>query len=318
MNDTQGILFDEESHEYTRNGIVYISTTTLLKKYGLSADYAGIPASVLQKAATKGKSVHKGLELYVQGDKSMVGILQEVALFDNYVQLKGLDTTAMIPEQIIYNDQYRIAGTVDLQYVDGSSIVADFKTTSSLHIDVVAWQLSIYAFILAQGDLMKYYFYKLQAIHFNAGRMYVKDIYTVDYDAVKALLEANLNGDPVFNYVKPNKVISNSEELLVKQLLNEKKTLEENLEFVESELSTVLEKIKTSMEKHKEYSYKTPDLSIVYTSSVERRSLNQTKAKEFLEKKGENLDDYMNVTTSAPSIKASIPKPKLGKDKDED
>jgi CRISPR/Cas system-associated protein endoribonuclease Cas2 len=305
------INFDEQSHEYTRNGVTYISTTQLLKKFGLSADYAGIPDAVLQKAANKGKAVHKGLELYIQGDDTMISLIKEVELFNNYVTLKALDRKAMIPEQVIYNDQYRIAGTVDLQYVDGNSnIIADFKTTSTLHIDVVAWQLSIYNYILVNGDLMKYYFNKLQAIHFNNGRMYVKEIYTVDYDAVKALLEANNNNATVFNYVKPNKVISTSQETLIKQLLTEKKAYEEHLETLDKEIEVVLNLIKDDMEKHKEYSYKTPDLNIVYTPEVRRRSLNQTKVKEYLVKQGEDIDNYMNETTSAPSIKASIPKVK--------
>jgi CRISPR/Cas system-associated protein endoribonuclease Cas2 len=309
------INFDEASHEYTRNGVTYISTTQILKKYGLSADYAGIPDSVLQKAATKGKAVHKGLELYIQGDDTMIGLVKEVELFDNYIKLKGLDRTKMVPEQIIYNDVYRIAGTVDVQYVeDGSHIIADFKTTSSLHIDAVAWQLSIYNYIVSNGDVMKYYFNKLRVVHFNQGKMYVKEVYTVDYDAVKALLEANKNNDPVFTYVKPKKVISDSQELLVKQILAEKQLYEENIDKLDKELSVVLKDIKDNMEQHKEYSYKTPDLSIVYTPEVRRRSLNQTKAKEFIEKQGEDLNDYFNETVTAPSIKATLPKQKPGND----
>jgi hypothetical protein len=309
------INFDEASHEYTRNGVLYISTTQLLKKYGLSVDYAGIPDAVLQKAASKGKAIHKGLELYIQGDKSMIGLLKEVELFDNYIQLKGLDIKQMTPEQVIYDDIYKIAGTVDLQYIDGAlQYIADFKTTSSLHLDAVAWQLSIYSFIISKGDLMKYYFIKPQVIHFNLGKMYVKDIHTIDYDAVKALLQANLDGNPVFNYVKPNKILSDSEELLIKQLLNEKQQYEEGLKLVESELTIVLEKVKNEMEKHKEYAFRTPDINIIYTPEITRRSLNQTKVKNYIIQQGENIDDYYNESISAPAIKASIPKSKIDTD----
>ena len=55
---------------------------------GYQPTYANIPASILNNAATKGKAVHKALELYIGGDTSMVGLLEEVSLFDNYVKVK--------------------------------------------------------------------------------------------------------------------------------------------------------------------------------------------------------------------------------------
>ena len=40
------ISFDPVTHTYTRNNVQYTSVTTLLKNYGLSADYTGIPQDV--------------------------------------------------------------------------------------------------------------------------------------------------------------------------------------------------------------------------------------------------------------------------------
>ncbi len=308
---TTPIQFDADSHTYTRNQKEYISVTTLLKKFGLSADYANISETVLKKAAEKGNAIHKALELYINGDKSMIDLVDEVKLFDNYVNLKNLDINTMTSEMIVFDDNSKTAGTVDLQYSnEGNDYIADFKTTSTLHIDVVAWQLSIYAYILAKGDMLKYYLYKLQAIHFYGGRMYVKNIYTIDYEQVEALLEANLKGETEFNYVKPNKIISKSQETLVMQLLNEIEQNKETGTALKEELDKVLDVVKDTMEKEKEYSYSTDNIRIIYNPHIVTRSLNQKKVKEYLENAGENLEDFYTIIQQAPRITAKIPKPK--------
>lgn len=299
--------FDEEKHEYTLGGNTFTSTTQLLKKYGLSADYTGIPDAVLQQAANKGKAVHKALELYIGGDRSMLGLLDEVDLFDNYVKVQNINLGNAKSEEVVYDTQYRIAGTVDFQYIDGSDVViADFKTTSTLHLDSVAWQLSIYNYLVSKGDIMTYYFNKLKVFHFVNGKLYVKDVYTINYDTVKALFEANLNNDPVFNYVKSTKVITDSDSLLVKQLLTEIEIYESVIKKLDSELNIVLERVKENMIKQKDYSVRTPEFSIVYVGPVHRKSLNTKKVKEFLIKHGEKVDDYMNETISKDSVRARL------------
>ena len=55
------INFDETTHTYSRNGNIYTSVTTLLANYKLSANYNNIPKDVLNKAAQRGKEVHKML-----------------------------------------------------------------------------------------------------------------------------------------------------------------------------------------------------------------------------------------------------------------
>lgn len=299
--------FDEQKHEYERNGTIYTSVTQLLKKYGLSANYDGIPQDVLNKAANKGKNIHKNLELYINGDKSMLGTVNEVDMFDNYVKTRGIDLAMTKSEQMVYDDNYKIAGTVDIQYADGSdSIVADFKTTSQLHIDAVAWQLSIYNYLLSKGDVMTYYFNKLKVFHYTGTKLYVKDVYLVDFDAVKQLLDANLRGDPTFNYVKSTNVVAGSDEQLIGQILSELNSHKEVVDRLESELDVLLTKVKEKMVLNKDYQFSNDDYMINYVHPQTRLSLDQTKVKHYLESKGEKVEDYMKTTTTKDGVKAVV------------
>jgi len=299
--------FDEQKHEYERNGTVYTSVTQLLKKYGLSASYDGVPTDVLAKAANKGKTIHKYLELYINGDKSMLGTSSEVDLFDNYVKTRGIDLAMTKSEQIVYDDKYKIAGTVDVQYADGAdSIIADFKTTSQLHVDAVAWQLSIYNYLLSKGDVMTYYFNKLKVFHYTGTKLYVKDIYLVDFDAVQQLLEANLRGDATFNYVKSTNLVGGSDEQLIGQILTELRSHKDVVDKLEGELDVLLDKVKQKMATTKDYSFYNDNYVINYVHPQTRQSLDQAKVKQFLIDKGEKVEDYTKTTTTKDGVKAEL------------
>jgi effector-binding domain-containing protein len=303
------VNFDAANHEYTVNGVTYMSTTQVMKKYNLSVDYGNIPANVLANAAAKGNAIHKALEEHIKGDQAMIGMFQEVQYFEDYCIQRGIDPSTRVPEEIVADNNYQIAGTIDLQYIDGQDdILADFKTTSSLHLDAVAWQLSIYNYIKCKGDLLQYYFKKLKVFHFNGSKMYVKDVYTVDYDAVVALLEAHKRRDPVFNYVKPNKVILPTEEQYLTQILNEKELHEDAIKKLDKEAAIILEKVKDQFIKHKDYSYSNGTIDLKYVAPITRRSLNQKKAKQFIKDHGGNLDDFINETISSDKATAKLSK----------
>jgi|LGVF01.2.fsa_nt_gb hypothetical protein len=312
------IIFNVARHEYQVNGVIYMSTTQLMKKYGLSVDYGTIPAAVLAKAAKKGNAIHKALEEHIKGDKTMIGLFDEVKLFDSFIKARGVDSTCLVPEEIIADNTYQVAGTVDLQYIDGQDdVLADFKTTSSLHMDAVAWQLSIYNYIKCKGDLLAYYFKKLKVFHFNGVRMYVKDVYTVDYDAVVALLETHKRRDKTYTYIKPNKVILPTEEVYLNQIMTEIKLHEDAVIKLKAESLIILEKVKKNFIKQKDYAFTNGVINIKYTGAIHRRSLNQSKAKKFITDNGGILETFMNETISADKATAKLCK-QTSQDGDQD
>jgi hypothetical protein len=299
--------FNADTHEYTHNNEKYTSVTQLLKKYGLSVNYEGIPQDVLTKAANRGKATHASLEAYVKGDRSELNITSEVDLLHNYVTTRGIDLTTAQSEQLIFNDKYKIAGTVDFQYVDGiDKVIADFKTTSTLHVDAVSWQLSIYNYILSNGDVMNYYFNKLKVFHYTTSKLYVKDIYLVDFDQVQALLEANLNNEPTFNYVKPNQVVSGSDEQLIGQILSEIASHKEITQRLEGELDLLLDKVKERMAKSNDYTYYNDDYQLQYVHPQQRTTLDATKVKQYLQDQGQDIKDFMKESTTKDGVKATL------------
>jgi len=301
--------FNDNKHEYIHNGNKYTSVTELIKKYGLSANYDGVPPDVLAKAASRGKAVHKSLEEYVKGSTAELNITSEVDLLHNYVQTRGIDMQTAKAEQIAYDDVYKIAGTVDFQYVDGQdNVIADFKTTSQLHVDAVAWQLSIYNYLLSKGDIMTYYFNKLKVFHYTTSKLYVRDIYLVDYDAVKQLLEANQRGDTTFNYVKPNTVVAPSDEQLIGQILTEIMSHKEIVNKLEAELDSLLDKVKTNMSNSKDYTFSNENYMIQYIHPQNRKTLDAVKVKKYLADQGEDVETYMKETMTKDGVKAVLRK----------
>ena len=301
------INFDEAAHEYKVANKLYTSTTQLMKKYGLTADYGGIPAAILAKAAKKGTAVHKALEAHILGNKSVASLFREVELFENHCVMRGLDATKMTPEAIVFDTNYEIAGTLDIQYIDGNEdIIADFKTTSSLHMDAVAWQLSIYNYLVCAGDMIQYYFKQLKVIHFTQGRMYVKNVPTIDYDAIVALLEAHKRRDPVFTYVRPNKIILPTEETYLLQILNEEAIHKDALDVLDAEKKIILDKLKEKFITNKEYSYRNKTLSVTYADAITKNGFSTKLAKVFIKKHGGDLDDFVTTTITKAKVGARL------------
>lgn len=296
--------FNELTHEYIHNGQSYISVTQLLKKYNLSTDYTGIPANVLNNAAQRGKAIHKALELYINGDKRQAQICNEVALFERYIAVQNINLSTAKAEEMHYDSNYLIAGTIDFQYEhNGERIIADFKTTSTLHLDVVAWQLSIYNYLVSKGDMITYYFNQLKVFHFTGGKLHIKDVYTIDFDEVKALLDANLQNLSVYLYTKTTKVISDTDIKLVTQILAEQKAYQDVLDQLQSKLDVVLLKVKDEMIKQKDYRFTNSDFSVNYISEQTRRSLDQAAVKTFVEAHGGDIKDLMKESITKDSLR---------------
>lgn len=313
MNDVQfnGIQFDPVEHRYTYNGKEFISTTTLLKQYGLSVNYSAVPPDVLAKAAQRGNAVHKGLELFIGGDKSMLGLLNEVDLFNNYITKHGIDLTTAKSEEIIFNTKYGVAGTVDFQYNHlGTNIIADFKTTYNLNADAVAWQLSVYNYILSKGDVLMYYFNELKAYHFTQGRLEVVDIRRIEFEAVEGLLKAYLNNDPMYVYTPDlSKIISSSEHQFLEYALEEIDMYKQYIKQLNSKVSVILDKIKNRMVVKGYTNVNIDNLSLVYRKGYERVSIDQKAIEQYLQTQGSNIQNYAKKTTVKDSIIAKLHQP---------
>ena len=152
------VEFDGLTHTY-RNvyGQFFMGVTELMKKHGLSADYSGIPESVLANAAEYGSQCHKLIEDYDNGLT-----VEQTPELKAYKKL-GLKVHT---SEYLVTDNKIVASMID-KVLDDYSLV-DLKFTSVLHEKSVSWQLSIYAYLFEKQTGLK-----------------VPNIYVAHYDKAK-------------------------------------------------------------------------------------------------------------------------------------
>ena len=70
LKPNKRIIFNGITHTYLLDGEFYLmGVTSLMKKHGLSADYANIDEETLQKAAERGAKGHKEIENFIWAQK---------------------------------------------------------------------------------------------------------------------------------------------------------------------------------------------------------------------------------------------------------
>lgn len=133
------IIFNEVDHEYIREGKTLISVTQLLHKHGLAPDYAAVPEEVFERAAEKGHSIHKEIELFVKEGKE-----PESEEAKNVVEWMRSCFAKGRAEVIVGNDI--VAGTYDFRD-DLTGNLYDWKTTYQKDERYWSWQLSLYDYL---------------------------------------------------------------------------------------------------------------------------------------------------------------------------
>lgn len=306
--------FDEKNHVYTKNNQNYTSVTTLLKQYGLSANYAGIPADVLQKAAARGTATHKAFENYIKSNGSIIpqapdfGSI-EVPQLQAYVINRSIDLTQSQSEQIVYDDTYCIAGTLDWTYYDNNEkILADFKTTSSIHTDAVSWQLSIYNYMLHQGDLIAYYTTKLMVFHFYQGKFAVKEVPLIEYQEVVNLLEAHKNGTSYTYTVNTSMILSDTESIVLSQLLHEIETHENLVKQLKVKYDTMIKPVAERMKLNKRDTVTINDIKFTLTGGSSRKTLDTALVKAYCIQNNIDVDQFYKISVVKEGLKTTLVK----------
>lgn len=146
------LLFDEETHTYTQNGIVLPSVTEILQFLSVSTHDNANPI-LRQQAADRGTRIHEATILY-----DFLGFDADVIDFDiwKYIHAYGdfvrdyRIKRYLLTEEAIANGEY--AGTLDrLAIIDGELTIIDFKTGTTVDPRKEAAQLYAYAKLLADN-----------------------------------------------------------------------------------------------------------------------------------------------------------------------
>ena len=143
------IVFDEKSHTYTNKNTKeeYISVTTLLGKYKTPfdkdkhslrvAEREGVSQELVlemwekenKKATDRGTNIHKLMENYVSFGGKEEDYSWMYKSYDKVVSYTVDKYKKIYCENLLYNHDFKIAGTADLIYDHGDYFtIGDFKT----------------------------------------------------------------------------------------------------------------------------------------------------------------------------------------------
>ena len=269
------VVFNEQKHTYWLGDKRLISVTSLLRQHGLSTDYSGVSADIMEKAAKKGTAVHSEIEDYIK--TGAVGFTSELLSFidlSDSLQFVANESEIILPSGDIPDaeiDNYIVAGTADIigTSKDGLTLV-DIKTTQKVDMRSCAWQLSLYE-RLAGVKFDKMYIFHLRE---TAKAIPIERIPEGEIDR---LLECERNGEI---YHEPG-LIATGDLIACAQR-------------AEMELSRIEEERKAAEATAKEYRQKLYDL-------MEQQSISSW----------ETLDKSMLITRVAPYTKTTIDSAKL-------
>ena len=289
------VIFDETLHQYKNDDRILISTTQLMTKHGLAPDYSGVSMSVLQAKAERGTLIHKEIEDFIKTKE--LGFTDEVYLFKNYIEQNEIQVVQS--EDMVYNDV--IAGTIDLILLkDKQPIIADIKTTSTLHKDSVSWQLSIYLYLFTDATEDLYNSFKGCAYHFNKGKLKVVEIPLKSFSQVNRLVECERLG-----------IIYHEETALVplEQLtrLAEIEKQIANFETMKKQLESQREELKNNliiaMEEKGIMSLESDKLKITYIAPQERQTFDSKKLEKEMP---EIYSQFLKTTKTKASVRITV------------
>lgn len=285
------VRFEEAEHKYFEGDKELISVTTLMAKHGLAPNYGAVPSAVLAAKAERGTLIHAEIEEYIKHGE--IGFTTELQNFTRYCsekQIKVLES-----EFIVHNDI--AAGTVDLLIEEeGETIIADIKTTATLHKDAVSWQLSIYAYLSGRTIT------RGQAFHFSKdGELKVVEIPLKPREQVEKLMETERQGAEGFKQeltgVNPAMLVQLAEfEAIIERSENAKKE-------AEAQAKTIREAIMAAMEQNAIVKFENEKLRITYVAGTERTTIDTARLKKELPSVAASFE---KTTKTKPSIRITL------------
>jgi hypothetical protein len=137
------VVFDRASHTYMKDGQELHGVTPIVH-WLFPETYAGIPQFVMDAAADYGHMIHSACQM-----SDVVGITEHESVIA-YQELKKAFGLTTIANEFLVSDEVAVASSIDVvceeQGVEGDALI-DIKTTSKVHTNHLAVQLSIYAWL---------------------------------------------------------------------------------------------------------------------------------------------------------------------------
>lgn len=283
--------FNKENHTYTLtkdNGEIceLVSVTTLLKKHGITPDYSKVNENVLRAKAERGSVIHEELDTYIKTGR--VGFTGELEAFIS--ECFANDINPEKSEFMVHNDE--VAGTVDVSGKIGDlTFIGDFKTTAILHREAVAWQLSLYAY------LMNEQFDKFFCFHFpNENTCKVVEVQPIPEEEINCLLDCERNCE-LYQRKSFELDTLTCESLL--RVQHELKKLDEQKKQLEQAETDIKDFLIQKMEENGVKSIDNDYFKITYTAPTTRETIDSKRLKV-------EMPEIAKQYTNTSSVKARI------------
>jgi len=182
----------DSSHTYLYNGIEIPSITTIMQiKFGNK--YAGISKDVLNRAAERGTNIHNAIEDYYKYNIEDITCkeLRNMKFLQKHYKFNVIDNE--VPVVIFKDDKPICAGRLDLVLeIDGGLGLGDIKTTSTLDLEYLAYQLNLYAIGFEQCYGKEINF--LKGVHLRGDTRKIKEL-PLNHNIGWSLINEYLGGE---------------------------------------------------------------------------------------------------------------------------
>lgn len=293
------VYFDDLTHTYLLGEKELTGVTTLMKQMGLAPDYSDIPEDVLQNAADRGSAVHRAIETYCKYGE---GVIDSRYADEVISALKAFKTLGIRPveNEYLVSDNESIASSIDLVAEAGEKVdLVDIKTTSSLHKESVAWQLTIYRWLfrLANPDIEVD---RLWCLHIRDGVAKMVEVAPVAEEELQKMLRCFREGEP---YVQESLTVPEDQAVAVNRIAELEKAIVD-FEGRIKEFKAQQEKLKGGiialMRSHNLKKWVVSDqLSFTYIEPTSRISIDSTRLKK-------EMPDIFNAFLKESQVKEAL------------
>lgn len=273
------VFFDPSNHTYTTDdGKLIECVSNILRANEIAPSYDVVSKDILEQSAQFGTMVHAAFETFIKSDGTDDGADEYVMDFADNIYPSLSECKSEVIVYCVGNAPMDYAGTADLICKkDGRWIVADVKTTSTVHKEAVRWQTSLYKYAWGKQNGVPYESIDIACIHARNGQCKWYDLIPVTIEELEDLLTCTKLGIPrTAKTVVPSDLSSRAIKIqdTINGLKAQIKALEDDEKAIRAEL---LEFMKTSGAIKLEFG----NVSISYIAPTTKNSVDTEKLKSY-------------------------------------
>jgi len=285
------VNFVEDNHEYKNilTGEYYEGITSTILSWLFPDKYSGVPGSVLNRAAEKGKEIHNECQEY-----AIKGVKPTSAEALNFIGINERLGKAVACEYLI-SDLVHFASKVDIVYenTDGTASLVEIKTTSVLDVDYAIWQLSIYAHLFElNNDIPASHLY----IVWLSGNK--KKLVEIQRRDVEGLFKSYAEKHNVETTQRKSKAAQYTKEII--EEYDELKRLYCDVKRMTERIEKIKESIMQRMEDNGLSKLENDELSVNYIPKTEKKIFD---SKSFRNDNEALYNEYIKTSTTSASIR---------------